>query len=158
MGCDPSAGMLSSNASFRTFEQPSLSKLPFEDGSVDLVTAVCVFHHVHGLDRALLTDEIRRVLSPRGLCCIFEHNQWNPVTRTVVRRCAVDVDAELLTARQTRSLLEKSGFSSLRTEYFLYLPERIYDRFGGVERMLSKLPFGGQYAVLAQLRDTRKRA
>lgn len=157
-GCDPSAGMLSSNASFKTFEQPSLSELPFEDHSVDLVTAVCVLHHVHGLDRTLLADEIRRVLKPRGLCCIFEHNPWNPVTRTVVRRCPVDADAELLTAHQTRRLLEKSGFLSLRTEFFLYLPERVFDRFGAVERMFSKLPFGGQYAFLAQSPDTGRRA
>lgn len=46
-GCDPSTGMLSSNVSFRTFEQPSSVELPFDDSSFDFVTAVCVMHHVH---------------------------------------------------------------------------------------------------------------
>ena len=63
IGCDPSAGMLSSHPSFRTHEQPSLVELPFEDSSVDFVTAVCVYHHVHGPARMLLTMEIKRVLT-----------------------------------------------------------------------------------------------
>jgi hypothetical protein len=82
-----------------------LVKLPFDDVTVDLVTAVCVYHHVHGPARALLLREIKRVLTPRGLCCILEHNLRNPVTRAIVRRCPVDVDAELLPASEVSSLL-----------------------------------------------------
>lgn len=150
-GCDPSAGMMPSNALLNVYEQPSSVELPFEDNSFDFVTAVCVLHHVHGRDRTLLINEMRRVLSPRGFCCIIEHNPWNPVTRAIVKRCPVDVDAELFTARETGSLLEASGFASPRREYFLYLPERLFHRFGAAERVLSKLPFGGQYALLAQV-------
>ena len=150
LGCDPSAGMLGSNASFRRIEQPSLVELPFGDGSVDFVTAVCVYHHVHGRSRMLLTNEIKRVLSPGGWCCIIEHNPWNPVTRVVVKRCAVDVDAELLAAQDAIRLLDASGFRSLRTAYFLYFPERLFNKFGALERVLYKIPLGGQYALLAR--------
>jgi SAM-dependent methyltransferase len=149
MGCDPSAIMISGSKSFRVEHQPSLSELPFDNASVDLVTAVCVYHHVHGPARALLTREIRRVLTPGGLCCILEHNPWNPVTRAIVRRCPVDVDAEILPARETCQLLRLAGFETLSTDYFLYLPERIFNRAGWLEGMLRKVPFGGQYAVLA---------
>src|ERR1700761_8002785 len=83
VGCDPSVGMLSSCTRFKVIQQPSQSKLPFEDGSVDFVTAVCVFHHVHPEARLQLTREIKRVLSPGGICCIIEHNPWNPVTRSI---------------------------------------------------------------------------
>lgn len=151
MGCDPSAGMLLTNASFKTYQQSSLVELPFGDGSVDFVTAVCVFHHVHGENRTQLAREMRRVLSPGGLCCIIEHNPWNPITRSIVKRCPVDVDAELLTAREAARLLKASGFASLRREYFLYLPETLFDKFGAFEIALSKLPLGGQYAVLARV-------
>jgi hypothetical protein len=60
------------------------------------------------------------------------------------------VDAELLTARNASRLIEASGFIALRTDYFLCFPERVFAIFSAVERMLSKLPLGGQYALLAQ--------
>jgi SAM-dependent methyltransferase len=74
MGCDPSAAMLSSCAPFKVHKQLSPVELPFENSSVDFVTAVCVYHHVHGRARALLSSEIRRVLAPGGFFCIIEHN------------------------------------------------------------------------------------
>ena len=149
-GCDPSAGMLSKSCSFQVEHQPSISALPFDDASADFVTAVCVFHHVHGAARELLTADIRRVLAPSGLCCIVEHNPLNPVTRAIVKRCPVDVDAELVLAPQMRALLQGAGLEIVSTEYFLYLPERIFNRFGPAEKMLRRVPLGGQYAVLAK--------
>jgi SAM-dependent methyltransferase len=150
IGCDPSVGMLSSHPSFKTHEQPSLVELPFEDNSVDFVTAVCVYHHVHGPARTLLTREIKRVLNPGGLCCIIEHNPWNPVTRGIVKRCPIDADADLLTARTTRRLLQEAGFQALSTDYFLYMPEKLFHQLGFLEGLLRRLPLGGQYAVLAR--------
>ena len=149
MGCDPSSNMLSADASFKLYKQPSLVELPFADNSVDFVTAVCVYHHVHGEARSLLTNEIARVLVPGGLCCIIEHNPWNPVTRAIVKRCPVDAEAELLTAQAAKKLFETSSFELVGTDYFLYLPERIFNnRVGALEKVLYKLPFGGQYALL----------
>jgi SAM-dependent methyltransferase len=150
VGCDPSAGMISQSDSFRITHQPSLSELPFEDASVDFVTAVCVYHHVHGVARTLLSSEIRRVLAPGGLCCIIEHNPLNPITQAIVRRCPVDVDAELLTAQEACALLLLAGFEASTVEYFLYLPEKMFNIVGRVEGMLRKVPFGGQYALLAR--------
>ena len=117
-GCDPSAGMLPSGASAKTYQQTSLVELPFERGSFDFVTAVCVCTTYTGGDRSLLVDELRRVLSPRGLCCIIEHNPWNPVTRMIVKRCPVDVDAELLTAGEASRLLRASGFGIIDRKVF----------------------------------------
>ena len=150
MGCDPSSSMLTSNSPFKMYQQPSLVELPFKNNSVDFVTAVCVYHHVHGEARTLLTNEIRRVLVPGGLCCIIEHNPRNPVTRRIVKRCPVDIDAELLTAELATRLFEASGFESLGTDFFLYLPEFFFNKFGALEKMLSKIPFGGQYALFCR--------
>lgn len=150
MGCDPSAGMISRSDSFRRVHQPSLSELPFDDASVDFVTAVCVYHHVHGAARESLSREIRRVLAPGGLCCIIEHNPRNPLTRVIVRRCPVDVDAELLTASDTKELLLLAGFAAPRVDYFLYFPEKIFNLVGQVEGMLNGISLGGQYALLAR--------
>jgi len=149
-GCDPSIGMLSGERSVKVTKQNSPVKLPFADGSMDIVTAVCIFHHVHGDERRLLMDEIARVLCPEGLCFIFEHNPWNPITRAIVGRCPVDVDAELLTARQTRQLVVESRFRVVSTDYLLFLPESVFDRAASLENVLRKVPLGGQYCVVAK--------
>ena len=149
-GCDPSGSMLSSCASFSVREQTSPVALPYEDSSMDFVTSVCVYHHVHGNDRTLLTKEIRRVLAPGGLYCIVEHNPWNPVTRTIVGRCAVDVDAELLAAPNAARLMKNGGFDLLRTSYFLYLPEQLFGHLAAIESTLERVPLGGQYALLGR--------
>ena len=152
VGCDPSIEMLSGDCSKKVIMQNSPVQLPFADGSMDVVTAVCIFHHIHGEDRRLLMDEISRVLAPGGLCLVFEHNPWNPITRAIVGRCPVDVDAELLTARQTRQLMEASPFSVVSTDYLLFLPERVFDRAACLENVVRKVPLGGQYCVVAQNR------
>jgi SAM-dependent methyltransferase len=153
IGCDPSGKMLPPNSPFRMHVQRSLTELPFDDCSIDIVTAVCVFHHIHGKDRGLLLGEIRRVLRPGGLICIIEHNPWNPVTRSIVKRCPVDADAELLSASETGRLLDAAGFRPLALEYFLYLPEKLFSKFSAVERLLAKVPLGGQYALLSRYRN-----
>jgi SAM-dependent methyltransferase len=150
MGCDPSPAMLSACANFKVHQQRALTELPFETASVDFVTAVCVFHHVHGDARAQLMGEIRRVLTPGGLCCVIEHNPWNPVTRGIVKRSPIDTDAELLTPRVACALLHEAGFGSFTTDYFLFLPEQLFSRWSQVETAVAAVPLGGQYALLGR--------
>ena len=153
VGCDPSNGMIQSSGSARVIEQPSAGELPFPDGSFDFVTAVCVYHHVHGEDRTHLTRSIHRVLRPGGVFCMIEHNPWNPVTRIIVKRCPVDVDAELLTASHAAKLTHNIGLKAVATHYFLYLPETIFEKVGWIEQPLRKLPLGGQFAMFCRKAD-----
>ena len=147
VGCDPSCGMLQSASPFQMFTQCSPTEIPSEDHAFDLVTVVCVYHHVHGPDRDLLAKEIMRVLKPGGICCLIEHNPWNPVTRSIVKRCPVDIDAELITASAARALFQRHGFEMLRTDFFLYFPESLHRGFGKWEKYLRRIPFGGQYIL-----------
>lgn len=147
VGCDPSSSMLDAASAFEMRRQISATEIPCENRSFDLVTAVCVYHHVHGSDRDMLTKELVRVLKPGGICCVVEHNPWNPVTRSIVRRCPVDIDAELITASAASDLFRRHGFERLRADYFLYFPERLYRRTSFLERYFRRIPLGGQYIL-----------
>jgi len=149
-GCDPSSGMLESAHGFPVRVQEEPGRIPFDDAQFDFVTAVCVYHHVPREQRASLTAEVRRVLRPGGMFAVIEHNPYNPATRIIVSRTPVDADAVLLPASETRSMLNTSGFSIDWSCYFLYLPERLYRRVAGVEKVLRRVPLGGQYAVFGQ--------
>jgi ubiquinone/menaquinone biosynthesis C-methylase UbiE len=153
-GCDPSGGMLSFGRSFVTHNQPHPTELPFPSRSFDLVTAVCVYHHVPVDARSALTSEIRRVLRPGGLFCIIEHNPYNPVTCAIVKRCPVDADAALLSLNTAKELTLASGLRPGASEYFLYLPETWFHKLSGVETVLRQVPLGGQYALLAHANES----
>jgi SAM-dependent methyltransferase len=129
--------------------QPENGVLPFADSSFEVVTAACVYHHLHPAERFALTAEAYRVTRPGGLFVIFEHNPWNLATQLIVRRTPVDANAVLLTAPQTRAQLRKAGFSVRKTSYYLYFPQTLYRRLSKFERLLGAIPAGGQYAVFA---------
>jgi SAM-dependent methyltransferase len=148
VGCDPSREMIR-YGSGEIYWQPEPSELPFAAQTFDLVTAVCVFHHVPFPQRPALASEVFRLLRPKGVFCVIEHNPFNPITRRIVARTPVDRDARLLSAGYTKSMLSRAGFDGMDTRYFLFAPERWYANFGWLEAFLKHCPAGGQYAVFA---------
>jgi SAM-dependent methyltransferase len=149
-GCDPSEGMLQSCSEFEVKHQVTEDQLPFEDSSFDFITAVCVYHHVPGERRLPFTLELKRLLKPAGILCVIEHNPLNPITSLIVSRSPVDKDAHLLRLSQTREVLSAAGTKILATTYFLVFPAKLYRPFSPIERWLSTVPLGGQYATFAQ--------
>ncbi len=149
IGCDVSPDMLQAAHGLNVVIQEEPTRLPFLDAKFDLVTAVCVYHHVTPTDRPKLTGEIARVLRPGGTACIIEHNPFNPVTQLIVHRTPVDTDAQLLAARTAGRLLAAGGLRNHKTVYFLYFPEKLHRRLRRLEATLACLPAGGQYAVFA---------
>ncbi len=146
-GCDLSAGMIAAACGLDVRLQSAPNRLPFGDGSFDLLTAVCIYHHADPDVRSRLTAEAARVLRPGGIFCVIEHNPFNPVTQLIVRRSPVDANARLLSVRELRRLARSAGMRVLRTQYFLLFPELLYRRLAWLEGGLSALPLGGQYAV-----------
>ena len=147
-GCDPSAEMIQASGLTALRVQEDMRRLPFADASFDLVTAVCVYHHVEPADRKALGDEIRRVLKPGGRFCMFEHNPWNPATRIIVSRCPVDRNAVLLSRGESIRTMRQSGFLCDASRFFLFLPEPLYNMVPVAENLLGGVPLGGQFAVL----------
>ena len=122
------------------------SSFPFGDSGFDLVTAICVLHHVAPAEWAHFINEMRRVLRPGGLLCVIEHNPLNPLTRVAVARCEFDRDAVLLGAGKARKLMAAGGLREIDARYFLLLPWETKPA-RRVESALGHLPLGAQYAA-----------
>lgn len=125
--------------------------LPFADNSFDFTFTVCVVHHVPVADWTTFVADLARVTRPGGAVCIIEHNPLNPATRLAVLRCPFDEDAVLLGSRKTKRLMKQAGLQNLSTQYFLLSP------FGnraalGLEKMLSGIAMGAQYATFGTVR------
>jgi SAM-dependent methyltransferase len=121
-------------------------RVPFADGSFDLVFAVCVLHHVLPGERNALVGEMARLTRPGGLVAIWEHNPWNPLTRRVVAQCPFDRDAVLLSLVETRRLLRRAGLSRVWSRSSLFFPwrGRLWER---AERLLAQVPLGAQFVA-----------
>jgi SAM-dependent methyltransferase len=145
LGCDVSREMLQRAPAGTVALQDAVS-LPFQDGVFDVAFAMCVYHHIVEPRRLAHMREIVRVLKPGGLLFVFEHNPFNPVTQVVFRRAPVDRGWRMITPAALRGLFSRSGLTGLRTDYVLFLPERLSTE--AVEDRLRHLPVGGQYYVV----------
>ena len=149
-GCDFSAKMLEAAKDLDDIRvQTDPDRLPFGEDEFDLVTAVCVFHHVEPLNRPGLIAEMKRVLKPGGLMCLIEHNAQNPVVRGMVKRIPVDENAILLKQQECKDLMTQAGMKSPETEFFLYLPQVVFNVLGPMEALGRHVPLGGQYATFS---------
>lgn len=118
--------------------------LPYANGSFDVASAVCVFHHVPIAQRLPLAREIRRVLRQDGLFVIFEHNPLNPLTRHVVSKCEFDKDAILLRSHQAETILAEGGFRDVVSRYILTVPAA-GSALRAMDKLFSRLTIGAQY-------------
>jgi ubiquinone/menaquinone biosynthesis C-methylase UbiE len=146
-GCDPSGDSIARARDDNptvSYRQSEGSTLPWETASFDVTLAVCVFHHVPLAERVSLLAEMQRVTKSGGLTVIIEHNPLNPLTRLAVARCPFDHDAVLLSAGETKRLLESGGYSKARADFFLLLPSR-HKLAGWLESKTAALPLGAQY-------------
>jgi SAM-dependent methyltransferase len=150
IGCDVSLGMLEDCRGLDVVPQPDPDRLPFDDASVDWVTAVCIYHHVEPHNRPGLTADVHRVLKPGGVFALIEHNPLNPATRLIVSRTPIDQHAMLLSGATARRLLSEAELAVADTRYFLYVPERLFRWAGFIERSLGRVPLGGQYVVFGR--------
>ena len=147
-GCDVSTGLLAQVEGVEVRRQTSDTEVPFDDNSVDVVTAACVYHHIEPAMRLAITKSVYRALRPGGMFCIFEHNPLNPVTRKIVARCPLDVNAILLPHGESDQLMHDASFKQSKTVHYLFLPEGIFAMMGAMEGLLKWLPIGGQYAAI----------
>jgi len=150
-GCDLSQGMLDEAHGRGKLAEVALWKydggeLPCE--RYDVITAVCVFHHIPPDEWVVIARHIRGALKPGGKFVLIEHNPWNPVTSWVVARTPIDENAVMLSIPTAKWIFKEAGFKICLVRNFMFAPPR-FRVLHGVERMLGGVPFGGQYFLVA---------
>lgn len=125
------------------------TSLPFDDCSFDLAFAACVFHHIDHDEHVRLLAEIRRSLRPRGILFVFEHNPLNPFTVHAVRSCEFDENAQLIGGLAMKRRLAEAGLAQLKLRYRLFFPHGLAS-LRHIERLLTAVPLGAQYYVMAE--------
>jgi SAM-dependent methyltransferase len=152
-GCDVSTGMLTEARKRLGAKVEKIKLWEISDGSIttckyDVITVVCVLHHILP---EMWSDSLKNVtaaLKPGGMLAVFEHNPWNPITRWMVSRTVVDLNAHLLSAPVLKRHLPTQEFKSIELRNFFFFPPRL-DFLAFSEIWLGGIPMGGQYALFA---------
>ena len=152
VGVDVSAGLL--DRAREAFADEPRARFATIDGhdapaSVDLAFVNGVFHHIPLADRAKALQYVRRTLRPGGYFAFWENNPWNPGTRYIMSRVSFDANAITIEPPEARGLLRAAGFEIVETD-FLFIFPRALRLFRPFERLLARLPLGGQYMVLCR--------
>lgn len=118
-------------------------------GSFDLVFVAGVLHHVPSPARRAVMAAMADALAPGGRLLVFEHNPANPLTRRIVARCPFDAGVALLPPAEAEGLARGAGLGGARRRYVSFVPPALAP-LATLEVLLTWLPLGGQYCVLAQ--------
>lgn len=118
------------------------------DSAFDVVVLAGVMHHVPVDVRADVAAEALSKVKSGGRLVVFEHNPFNPLTRRVVRMCAFDDDAILLTPRELTTTLKKVGATSVRQDFIVFFPHALA-ALRPLEPALRRVPIGAQTMTVA---------
>lgn len=116
-GCDLSIGMLSAAADHTMLVNADAIRLPFGDGTFDVVLAPHMLYHIE--DRAAAVRELRRVLAPGGVCVTVTNGAdhmraLRTLTERAVRRATPDWE---MRTRSTHAFSLDNGAEQLRVGF-----------------------------------------
>jgi trans-aconitate methyltransferase len=117
----------------------------FKTNSFDIIFTATVFHHIPFDEHQHYIDQLTRILKPKGLLVIFEHNPLNPLTRYLFNTCPFDVDATMLTHWYAHTLVKAYG--KVTTKFYGFFPRALHI-FQPLEHYLESIPLGAQYAII----------
>jgi trans-aconitate methyltransferase len=137
--------------------------------NIDCIFISTVLHHIPQNEHKCWIDGLYNILSSNvnntvggGYIVIFEHNLFNPVTKSVVKKSKVDEDATMLSPKYCKRLLSNNFYhtkingkeiklkkDNVKLTYTYFFPWR-NKLFTFIERLLFWLPVGAQYCVYAR--------
>lgn len=119
------------------------------DHNYDLVVVSTVLHHVPLSDRHEVMQKVYDTLKQHGHLVVIEHNMRNPLTRKSVAACPFDAQAEMLSAKECRALVNDTGFTHIRQKYITFFPKQLsFMRF--LDFYIGWLPLGAQYMIIGE--------
>ena len=132
-----------------TFKTTTNNLHMFEKNMFEVIVCAGVFHHIQFSEHKDYISEITRVLKPGGVFVMFELNPLNPGTQYIFKNHPMEVNAKMLMPWYTKKLLSQYGKTTFKSYSFF---PRIVSFLRPLEKYITKIPFGGLYAVILKKR------
>ncbi len=118
----------------------------FESNMFDVIYCAGVFHHIPFNEHADYFKELYRLLRQGGLLVLFELNPLNLGTQFIFIGHPMETNAKMLTPWYAKKITQTMYRETI---FYCFFPKFL--RFlRPIEKWLTKLPFGGLYATIAQ--------
>jgi len=144
---DEARERLSSQNNFKFVQ--NFNEIP-NDFRPNLILALNVFHHVSPVLREQKAQELTNLLVPNGVLVLWEHNPWNPITRTLVKICPFDKGVKLLTKTTGLNLFRRQLLECIDQRFLNITPPSLQRLafFKYLEKNLNRYPLGAQYRLI----------
>ncbi|MBW9118305.1 class I SAM-dependent methyltransferase [Rhizobium cauense] len=148
-GTDISAASLELAAAENRAATFAVETPELEIGQFDLIFIAGVFHHIAPVERPAVCDLLSKRLVRSGTMTVFEHNPYNPITRSIVNTCPFDADAVLLRPSELAARFSQVNMSVVDRSFCLFVPPRL-SSLVKLEDYFWWLPLGGQYCSVVR--------
>jgi ubiquinone/menaquinone biosynthesis C-methylase UbiE len=136
-----------------TFIHSDTARLPFADGSFDLIYTNGTMHHIPAEEHPVVLAELGRILKPAGMLCIFENNPFNPLTTRSMRQNPFDEGLQAVKPGEIMHAAANCGLLPFPPRYYFFFP-RMLKCLRPFERYLKRVPLGAQYLYCLQRTST----
>jgi SAM-dependent methyltransferase len=136
-------------SSLHFVDDPGLQGIQF-----DLIFLNCVLHHILPENRQETINLLAGLLLPEGQLWIFENNPANPGTRWAMYRNPFDKGVIKIWPGELSKMLRKGGLKIKDRGFLFFFPQWL-SFFRPLERLLTSVPLGGQYALMAENPSTK---
>ena len=136
------------NVSYSAFND--VNELTF-DTSFDLIFVSCVFHHIPREKHLEILSFLKSCMNSGALLFIFEHNPYNPVTRSIFKKydLRTDENANFIYPRYIKRQSNSAKFKVRGINYIVFFP-KFLSIFTPLEMYMSCIPLGAQYFIVAE--------
>jgi SAM-dependent methyltransferase len=149
-GYDPAKNALAYAA--KTHHHPNLTFLTGEElpgRTFNLIFLNCVIHHIQPKLRDETARELASLLAENGQIWVFENNPANPGTQWAMHRNPFDKGVVKIWPGQLKKLLRQAGLKLQGHGFLFYFPQWLAF-MRPLEKLLSQVPLGGQYVIMAE--------
>jgi trans-aconitate methyltransferase len=151
VGVDASSGMireaLNKYSEYGEFYEVHFSE--WKKKPYDIIFSSGTFHHIVHDEHENILNELVSILTSSGKIFIWEHNPINPITRKLVKDCALDQDAVLVNPKKMKNMLCRVQLSSVKIIYTTFFP-KFLSFLKPLESRLEWFPMGAQYIATGE--------
>ena len=128
------------------------SRIPFADDSFDIVSAYAVIEHIEDGKVDSILEEIKRILKPNGLFCVFKLPRKLAIQEHLGKMLKLGTHEVLFGDRESRNLFKKHSFDVIekyKSDMVFEFPGKVTNKLYYILKILAFLLYYSPFRIFA---------